>query len=134
MSRDSQRDGHNAGCDRYRLEILGLQNHYVGQRGRSVAILSGLMKIHAVFNRDGGTFRTTDMDAYCGRAAEIFGNHGHVFSCEIVAGSDVEHVLQKGARRDDLDALIAGGGDGTISTAAAVCWREGMPLGVVPAG
>jgi diacylglycerol kinase family enzyme len=92
------------------------------------------MKIHAVFNRDGGTFRTTDMDAYCGRASEIFGSHGHVFSCEIVAGSEVEHGLQKGARRDDLDALIAGGGDGTISTAAAVCWREGMPLGVVPAG
>lgn len=92
------------------------------------------MKIHAVFNRDGGTFRTTDMGEYCRRATETFESHGHSFSCNIVAGKEIEEALRKEADRDDLDAILAGGGDGTISAAAGICWKRGMPLGVVPAG
>jgi diacylglycerol kinase family enzyme len=30
--------------------------------------------------------------------------------------------------------MIAGGGDGTISAAASVAWKNGIPLGIVPAG
>ncbi|MGN6550109.1 MAG: diacylglycerol/lipid kinase family protein [Pararhizobium sp.] len=92
------------------------------------------MRIQAVFNRDGGTFRTMDMEAYCRRATEVFEAHGHDFSCAIVEGREVESALAEAAGRGDLDAIIAGGGDGTISTAAGICWKEGMPLGVVPAG
>ncbi len=92
------------------------------------------MKIHAVFNRDGGTFRAMDMEDYCRQATEVFSGRGNGFSCDIVAGSEIEDALEKASRRGDLDAILAGGGDGTISTAAGICWRQGMPLGVVPAG
>lgn len=92
------------------------------------------MRIQAVFNRDGGTFRTMNMEAYCRRATEVFEAHGHDFSCAIVEGREIEAALAEAAGRGDLDAIIAGGGDGTISTAAGICWKEGMPLGVVPAG
>ncbi len=92
------------------------------------------MKIHAVFNRDGGTFRTMDMTEYCREAHEIFAARGNDFSCDVVAGGEMEEALEKASRRGDLDAILAGGGDGTISAAAGICWREGMPLGVVPAG
>ncbi len=92
------------------------------------------MKIKAIFNRDGGTFRTTDMEAYGAKAEEIFRNAGHEIEIAVVDGSAMSDTLEKTARRDDLDAMIAGGGDGTISSAAGVAWQNGIPLGVVPAG
>lgn len=92
------------------------------------------MKLKAVFNRDGGTFKTTDMDAYCARADEIFRAAGHDISFDVVAGRDVVERLEASAREQGLDALIAGGGDGTISAAAGIAWKAGIPLGVVPAG
>jgi diacylglycerol kinase family enzyme len=92
------------------------------------------MKIKAIFNRDGGTFRTTDMEAYRQKAEEVFRAAGHDIEIAIVSGSEMGDTLEKAAKRDDLDAMIAGGGDGTISGAAGVAWKNGMPLGVVPAG
>ncbi|CAN7185774.1 diacylglycerol kinase family lipid kinase [Rhizobium sp. LjRoot98] len=92
------------------------------------------MKIKAIFNRDGGTFRTTDMDAYSKKAAEVFRAAGHDIEITVASGDGMADILEKTARRDDLDAMLAGGGDGTISAAAGVAWKNGMPLGVVPAG
>ena len=92
------------------------------------------MKLKAVFNRDGGTFKTTDMDAYCARAEEIFASAGHDISFSVVAGRDVVERLEAAAHEEGIDALIAGGGDGTISAAAGIAWRAGIPLGVIPAG
>lgn len=92
------------------------------------------MKIKAIFNRDGGTFRTTDMDAYSQKAEEVFRAAGHDIEITVASGDGMADILEKTARRDDLDAMLAGGGDGTISAAAGVAWKNGMPLGVVPAG
>ncbi|WP_455272214.1 diacylglycerol/lipid kinase family protein [Rhizobium herbae] len=92
------------------------------------------MKIKAIFNRDGGTFRTTDMEAYSKKAEEVFRAAGHDIEIIVASGDGMADILEKTSRRDDLDAMLAGGGDGTISAAAAVAWKHGMPLGVVPAG
>lgn len=35
---------------------------------------------------------------------------------------------------DNVGAIVAGGGDGTVSTIAEICLREGLPLGVLPLG
>ncbi|SEL74028.1 diacylglycerol/lipid kinase family protein [Xaviernesmea oryzae] len=92
------------------------------------------MKIKAILNRGGGTFRTTDMDRYRAEMERIFGEAGHEIDIAVVAGDEIEAALARTSARDDLDAMIAGGGDGTISGAAALAWRNGMPLGVIPAG
>ena len=92
------------------------------------------MKIKAILNRDGGTFRTTDMDAYSRRIEEVFGAAGHEIEISVVAGDEMNAALERASRRNDLDAMIAGGGDGTISAAAGVAWKNGMPLGIIPAG
>ncbi len=92
------------------------------------------MRIKAIFNRDGGTFRTTDMEVYSARAETVFRDAGHEIEIAVVSGSEMSETLERAARRDDLDAMIAGGGDGTISAAAAVAWKNGIPLGIVPAG
>lgn len=92
------------------------------------------MKIKAIFNRDGGTFRTTDMDAYGKWVEEVFRAAGHEIEVAAVEAADMQDTLERACRRGDLDAIIAGGGDGTISAAAAVAWKNRMPLGVIPAG
>jgi diacylglycerol kinase family enzyme len=92
------------------------------------------MKIKAVLNRDGGTFKTTDMQAYCESATRTFAAKGHELDCAVVAGDEIVQALETAAKAPGTDALVAGGGDGTISTAAGIAWKAGLPLGVIPAG
>jgi diacylglycerol kinase family enzyme len=92
------------------------------------------MKLIGFFNRDGGTFRTTDMAAYERKAEEVFRDAGHDFEGVVIAGRDIVSAMERAARRDDVDGIVAGGGDGTISAAAAVAWKNGIALGVIPAG
>ncbi|MGE7370035.1 diacylglycerol/lipid kinase family protein [Neorhizobium sp. NPDC001467] len=92
------------------------------------------MKLIAIFNRDGGTFRTTDMEAYAGRAQEVFSAAGHEIDCRVVAGSEIVEAMERAANEPGVEGLIAGGGDGTMSAAGAIAWRHGLALGVVPAG
>jgi diacylglycerol kinase family enzyme len=92
------------------------------------------MKIKAVLNRDGGTFKTTDMQTYCETATRAFAAQGHELDCAVVAGDEIVYALEAATEEQGVDALLAGGGDGTISTAAAIAWKSGLPLGIIPAG
>jgi diacylglycerol kinase family enzyme len=94
------------------------------------------MRMHfiGVFNRDGGTFRTMDMDAFTASAVAVFANHGHVLEPRVVEGKDLIDQLQRAASDPQSDAVLAGGGDGTISSAAEICFHAGIPLAVLPAG
>lgn len=92
------------------------------------------MKLIAIFNRDGGTFRTTDMAEYCDFVQASFERAGHDFECRLVEGANVVEEMEKASETPGLDGLIAGGGDGTISAAAGIAWKHGLALGVVPAG
>lgn len=92
------------------------------------------MKLRAFFNRDGGTFRTTDMEAYAAEAERIFGEAGHRLDVSLVEGRDIVPAMERAADEGGFDALIAGGGDGTISAAAGIAAAHGVALGVVPAG
>lgn len=92
------------------------------------------MRFIAVLNRDGGTLRTADLDDLSASARAIFEGHGHVLDCWVVSGNEVDAALRKAARAGDTDAVLAGGGDGTISTAADIAFECGKPLAVLPAG
>jgi diacylglycerol kinase family enzyme len=90
------------------------------------------MRVIGVFNRDGGTFKTTDMDAFAATAVEVFAAHGHALEVRVVDGKNLIAELKRAA--SDGQMLVAGGGDGTISAAASVAYEAGIPLGVLPAG
>lgn len=92
------------------------------------------MKLMGFFNRDGGTFRTTDMAAYERRAEAVFREAGHDFEAIVFSGNEIIPAMERAARRDDIDGIVAGGGDGTIAAAASIAWKNGVALGVVPAG
>lgn len=90
------------------------------------------MRAIGVFNRDGGTFKTTDMDQFCALATAAFSAQGHQIECRVVSGANLLPELEKAAAEADI--LLAGGGDGTISAAAGASYRAGVPLAVLPAG
>jgi len=90
------------------------------------------MRVIGVFNRDGGTFKTTDMDQFAARAREVFAAHGHELEPRVVDGRSLIDELERAAGQAEL--LLAGGGDGTVSAAAGIAYKYGIPLGVIPAG
>lgn len=92
------------------------------------------MKLVAIFNRDGGTFKTTDMEAYRDHAQRVFTQAGHDIDCRVISGKDIVQEMERTADETGLEGLIAGGGDGTISAAAGIAWKHNIALGVVPAG
>ncbi|SMQ72209.1 Diacylglycerol kinase family enzyme [Devosia lucknowensis] len=92
------------------------------------------MKIRAILNRDGGTLRTMNLEEFARRAEALYAQEGHALQCRIVPGKSVEAELRRANQDSDVEAIIAGGGDGTISTAAAMAFRSGKPLAVLPAG
>ncbi|ESY75352.1 diacylglycerol kinase family lipid kinase [Mesorhizobium sp. M0051] len=92
------------------------------------------MKFAAVLNREGGTLRTTDIAAFSDRMHRALETAGHSLSIEIVAGKDVVETLDSVASRRTIDVVLAGGGDGTISAAAARLMGTKKALAILPAG
>lgn len=92
------------------------------------------MRFLAILNRDGGTLRTTDLAGLEARARESLEAEGHSLAVEAVAGSEIADALGRAARARAVDVVMAGGGDGTISTAAAALSGSGKLLAVLPAG
>ncbi|RVD24620.1 diacylglycerol kinase family lipid kinase, partial [Mesorhizobium sp. M4A.F.Ca.ET.020.02.1.1] len=92
------------------------------------------MRFAAVLNRDGGTLRTTDLSGFCDRLRQTLEAAGHSVDVDVVAGEDIAAALQKAARRRDVDVVLAGGGDGTISAAAGLLMNRKTALAILPAG
>jgi len=92
------------------------------------------MHFVAIFNKDGGTLRAMDIPTLIGDAERIFAAAGHTIECRPVNGDKLPEALKACSQDPAVDVLIAGGGDGTISTAAAACFESRKPLGVLPAG
>jgi diacylglycerol kinase family enzyme len=90
------------------------------------------MHVIGVLNRDGGTFKTTDMEQFAAKAVEVFAARGHTLEPRIVEGKALLAELERAAA--EAEVLLAGGGDGTISAAAAAAYSKGIPLAVLPAG
>lgn len=92
------------------------------------------MRFIGVLNRDGGTFRTLDVDAFAQRAATILARGGITLDCRIVEGETLRSELERAAGDPEADAIMVGGGDGTIAAAADICHRTGATLAVLPGG
>lgn len=92
------------------------------------------MHFIGVFNKDGGTFRTMDLAAFTETAERIFREHGQTLECRLVDGAQLNAELERAASDPASDVLLAGGGDGTISAAAGICFAHKMALAVLPAG
>ena len=90
------------------------------------------MKIRVIVNRSGGTLEGTgDEEA---RIAAAFEAAGVDADLRMTEPADIFEALQEAAAAPGLDAVVAGGGDGTLSCAAGHLAGTGRALGILPLG
>ncbi|MBN9038793.1 MAG: diacylglycerol kinase family lipid kinase [Rhizobiales bacterium] len=92
------------------------------------------MRFQGVLNRGGGTLRTMDVEAFADAARRTLEAAGHQARFRLVEGDAVADALAEAAQAPDIDVVMAGGGDGTISSAAAALMGSGKALAILPAG
>lgn len=92
------------------------------------------MKVTVVLNSNAGTLRGLDPQRAAAELAAIFRAHGHEARAEVHAGRDVVAAIARICRARGCEAVIVGGGDGTISAAAGAVAESGLILGVLPLG
>lgn len=89
-----------------------------------------------LLNARAGAFAASPQDVQ-GRAAAAFARHGVRAEIKLVEGHGLGSALAEAldqAARGEIDAIVAGGGDGTVRTVAAALSDTGLPLGVLPLG
>jgi diacylglycerol kinase family enzyme len=87
-------------------------------------------KIRVVINRGGGSFGEDSAD----KLKPLFEAQGIEANILAVDPGELDRHCGEAAAASGVDALVAAGGDGTISTAAAAVAGTDMPLGVLPLG
>ncbi|WP_265517656.1 diacylglycerol/lipid kinase family protein [Nitratireductor luteus] len=92
------------------------------------------MKILAVLNRSGGTLATMDIDAFSASLAERFKKAGHEIDVRVVPGKEIADAIGDAAGDADIEAVLVGGGDGTVSLAAGMLAESEKALAILPAG
>ncbi|MGQ7794095.1 diacylglycerol/lipid kinase family protein [Faunimonas sp. B44] len=92
------------------------------------------MKVTIVLNSNAGTLRGLDPQETADRIAAIFRDAGHQAAAEVHGGSAAIAAITRVCAAKGCDAIIVGGGDGTVSAAASAAARSGMTLGILPLG
>jgi diacylglycerol kinase family enzyme len=91
------------------------------------------MRIHAILNRTAGMIIGAGADVFERKLAETFKAAGHDITVETVGPKQIGARFQEAARRG-YDALIVGGGDGSVNAAAAALLGSRTALGILPLG
>jgi diacylglycerol kinase family enzyme len=92
------------------------------------------MRLILILNRNAGALRGGDPGRIVGEIEGIFRAHGHVVRSKLLPGKDAVAAIAMACRERNCDAVIVGGGDGTISAAAAEAAKNGLTLGILPLG
>ncbi|MFZ2100051.1 MAG: diacylglycerol kinase family protein [Oricola sp.] len=91
------------------------------------------MRYAAIINPDASTLKSVDRNYLAGTITDRFEANGHEISVDYAVGSDMLAAIES-ASKADVDAVLAGGGDGTISAAAGLLQGTGKALAVLPGG
>jgi len=91
------------------------------------------MRIHAILNRNAGTIIGAGVEVFERKLTETFMTAGHDITVEAVDAKRMGERVQ-GAAAQGYDALIIGGGDGSVNAAAGVLLGTRTALGILPLG
>ena len=91
------------------------------------------MRIHAVLNRNAGTIIGAGTEVFERKLTETFRNAGHEITVETVDPKLIGRRSVDAVARG-YDALIIGGGDGSVNAAAAALLDHHTALGILPLG
>nr|WP_255528567.1 diacylglycerol kinase family protein [Roseomonas sp. KE0001] len=90
----------------------------------------GAVRIKVLVNAGGGSVRGRELRA---EIAAVFAAHGVAADVEQLGG-DALAAAARAALAEGYEAVVAGGGDGTVSAVAGVLAGGEVPLGVLPLG
>lgn len=91
------------------------------------------MRFQVILNRTGGTLRTLDLVGFTATMRRTLEALGHDVMIAVVAGDEIARALDEAAA-SVCDVVMVGGGDGTVSAAAARLMGGDKALAVLPAG
>jgi diacylglycerol kinase family enzyme len=94
-------------------------------------------RVVALMNAGAGAFNQALAEEVESALAASFAVHGVAADISFVEGDGLEAAAEAAlacAKRGEIDAIIVGGGDGSIRTVASVLADTGVPLGVLPLG
>ena len=90
------------------------------------------MKVRVIVNKGGGTSKGDDEET--ARIEAAFDAAGVDADVRATESDDIFDALAEAAKAPGLDAVVAGGGDGTLSCAAGHLAGSKRPLGILPLG
>jgi diacylglycerol kinase family enzyme len=91
------------------------------------------MRIHGIINRRAGTLIGTDPDAFAEKLKAEYTAAGHELTLAVVEPGEIGARLEEAAKQN-YDALLIGGGDGSINAAASRLLGGKTALGILPLG
>lgn len=92
------------------------------------------MRLALVINRSAGGFRRFPPAATVAAIRDAFVERGHQVELRMIGRHDLPACLAALSARNDLDAVVIGGGDGTILSAVGNGLGRDRPLGILPLG
>ena len=92
------------------------------------------MRLALLFNRHAGALRGGDADQAAEDIAATFREAGHEVAVTLAEGESIRAAIRAAASAADYDAIVVGGGDGTVSFAAGAAAESGRALGILPLG
>lgn len=90
------------------------------------------MKVRVIVNGGGGTLQAGGPDAK--QLAAAFASAGVEADIRLTEPDGIADAFRDAASAPGLDAVVAGGGDGTLSCAAGCLAATGRPLAILPLG
>ena len=94
-------------------------------------------RVVALMNAGAGSFNQRLAGEIESQLASAFAHRGVAVTIKFVEGEDLRAEAEKAvkqAKHGEIDAVVVGGGDGSVRTAAGVLAGTGVPLGVLPLG
>lgn len=92
------------------------------------------MRAAVLINAKAGTVRERGADVLGAEIRTAFEDSGHDVTVDACEPADMDDAIEAAAARTGIDVIVAGGGDGTLSAAAAKLAGTDVALGCLPLG